>query len=72
MAAQDLGSSPPPGGGEVARAKPGTERGAADLPSRRSPEKVSRARQLRQAGNMAEAVLWNELKAKRLGGYKFV
>ncbi|WP_245444886.1 endonuclease domain-containing protein [Pseudaminobacter soli (ex Li et al. 2025)] len=31
-----------------------------------------RARSLRHGDNMAEATLWNELKAKRLGGYKFV
>jgi very-short-patch-repair endonuclease len=71
-ASQDLGSSPPRSGGEVARAKPETERGAADLPSRRSPGKIARARKLRHGGNMAEATLWNVLKAKKLGGYKFV
>jgi very-short-patch-repair endonuclease len=31
-----------------------------------------RARQLRHGDNMAEAVLWNELKGSRLGGFKFV
>ncbi|WP_376701907.1 DUF559 domain-containing protein [Mesorhizobium sp. ISC25] len=57
----------------MARAKPETERGpAADVPSRRSPEKVARARELRHGDNPAEATLWNELKAKRLGGHKFV
>ncbi|GLS34298.1 Very-short-patch-repair endonuclease [Mesorhizobium albiziae] len=69
---QDLGSSPPRSGGEVARAKPETERGAADFQSRRSPGKIARARELRRGDNIAEATLWNELKAKRLGGYKFV
>jgi very-short-patch-repair endonuclease len=44
----------------------------ADLPSRRSPTKIARARQLRHGDNMAEATLWNELKAKKLGLYKFV
>lgn len=68
-ATQDLGSSPPQSGGEVARAKPETERGA--LPSRRSPEHLARARQLRRGDNMAQATLWNELKAKKLGGHKF-
>ena len=68
----EAGSSPPPCGGGVARAKPETERGTADPPSRRLPENIGRARQLRQGDNMAEALLWNELKAKRLGGYKFV
>ncbi len=71
-ASQNLGSSPPRSGGEVARAKPETERGAADLPSRGSPEKIARARELRRGDNQAEATLWGELKAKRLGGYKFV
>lgn len=69
---QDLGSSPPQSGGEVARAKLATERGAPDQPSRRSPGRIARARQLRHGDNMAEAVLWNELKASKLGGYKFV
>ncbi|UVK54646.1 DUF559 domain-containing protein [Mesorhizobium sp. AR02] len=73
MAYQNGGSSPPQSGGEVARAKPETERGpAADVPSRRSPEKIARARVLRLGDNQAEATLWSELKAKRLGGYKFV
>ncbi|MEO3998193.1 DUF559 domain-containing protein [Mesorhizobium sp. CAU 1732] len=54
----------------MARAKPGTERGAQT--SRRSPQAVARARDLRKGDNMAEAVLWMELKARRLGDYKFV
>ncbi|RWD92025.1 endonuclease domain-containing protein [Mesorhizobium sp.] len=33
---------------------------------------MARARELRHGDNQAEATLWNELKAKRLGGYKFV
>lgn len=73
MAHKDLGSSPPQGGGEVARAQPETERGASHsaIPTRRSPSHIARARQLRHGDNMAEAVLWNELKAKKLGGHKF-
>ena len=71
-ASNNFGSSPPQSGGEVARAKPETERGTPDAPSRRSPEKIARARELRQGDNQAEATLWNELKAKRLGGHKFV
>jgi very-short-patch-repair endonuclease len=39
---------------------------------KREPETNRRARQLRHGDNMAEAALWNELKAKKLGGYKFV
>jgi very-short-patch-repair endonuclease len=38
---------------------------------KRDPETNQRARQLRHGENMAEAVLWNELKAKKLAGYKF-
>ncbi len=72
MASQGKGSSPPQSGGEVARAKPETERGTSDPPSRRSPEKIARARELRRGDNPAEAALWNELKAKKLGGHKFV
>ncbi|WP_137931701.1 endonuclease domain-containing protein [Mesorhizobium comanense] len=72
MAYQNGGSSPPQSGGEVARAKPETERGTPYQPSRRSPEKIARARVLRHGDNQAEATLWSELKAKRLGGYKFV
>ncbi|MEI5681385.1 DUF559 domain-containing protein [Mesorhizobium sp. CCNWLW179-1] len=33
---------------------------------------MERARQLRHGDNRAEATLWNQLKAKKLGGYKFV
>ena len=40
--------------------------------SRRSPKTTARARVLRHGDNMAEALLWNELKDRRLGGYKFV
>nr|WP_192359822.1 DUF559 domain-containing protein [Mesorhizobium mediterraneum] len=72
MGSRNGGSSPPQSGGEVARAKPETERGATDTPSRRSPERITRARALRRGDNQAEATLWNELKAKRLAGYKFV
>jgi very-short-patch-repair endonuclease len=36
------------------------------------PDAIQFARQLRQADNDAEALLWMELKAKRLGGFKFV
>lgn len=71
-APQNPGSSPLRSGGEVARAKPATERGAAERPSRRSPEKIARARRLRQGDNMAEAIPWTELKASKLGGHKFV
>jgi very-short-patch-repair endonuclease len=38
----------------------------------RKPGATGRARNLRQAGNKAEALLWLELKAKKLGGHHFV
>ncbi len=40
--------------------------------SRRKPGTTVQARTLRQAGNVAEAMMWSVLKAKRLGGHKFV
>ncbi|WP_448115143.1 endonuclease domain-containing protein [Mesorhizobium amorphae] len=55
----------------MARAQPETERGASHASSRRSPNHIARARELRHGGNVAEAALWNELKAKKLGGHKF-
>ncbi|WP_244497626.1 endonuclease domain-containing protein [Mesorhizobium sp. Root695] len=39
--------------------------------SRRKTGTTQRARKLRQDDNQAEALLWLELKARRLGGYKF-
>ena len=39
---------------------------------KRSPATNARARSLRDGDNMAEALLWNELKGRKLGGYKFV
>ncbi|MCG7505469.1 endonuclease domain-containing protein [Mesorhizobium retamae] len=47
------------------------ERGASHIPPRRSPSHIGRARELRHGGNVAEATLWNELKAKKLRGHKF-
>ncbi|MEQ1520125.1 MAG: DUF559 domain-containing protein [Aestuariivirga sp.] len=40
--------------------------------SRRKPGTTARARTLRQADHDAEAMMWDALKAKRLGDYKFV
>ena len=41
--------------------------------TRKRPAQINqRARSLRDAGNLAEALLWGELKARKLGGYKFV
>ncbi|RUV34775.1 endonuclease domain-containing protein [Mesorhizobium sp. M7A.F.Ca.MR.148.00.0.0] len=39
--------------------------------SRRKTGITQRARKLRQGDNQAEALLWLELKARKLGGYKF-
>jgi len=39
--------------------------------SRRKTGTTRRARTLRQAGNQSEALLWLELKARKLGGYRF-
>lgn len=41
--------------------------------TRRRNEGINgRARALRKGDNPAEAVLWNEIKGRKLGGYKFV
>ena len=40
--------------------------------SRRKTGVTKRARFLRQGGNIAEARLWDELKDRKLGNYKFV
>ena len=40
--------------------------------SRRKSGVTKRARSLRQGGNIAEARLWDELKDRKLGNYKFV
>ncbi|WFP66070.1 DUF559 domain-containing protein [Mesorhizobium sp. WSM4904] len=45
--------------------------GAAQTRSRRKQGTTQRARDLRQTGNQAEALLWLELKARKLGGYRF-
>ncbi len=67
------GSLPlPPEGGEVApRSGDGVGEGAGQTRSRRKTGTTHRARNLRQAGNQAEALLWLELKGRKLGGYRF-
>jgi very-short-patch-repair endonuclease len=59
----------PPLGGGAERSE--AERGVTYITRRRSDLTNARARKLRQGGNIAEALLWDELKAKGLGGYKF-
>lgn len=39
---------------------------------KRWSETNDRARSLRKGDNIAEALLWDELKGRKLGGYKFV
>jgi very-short-patch-repair endonuclease len=40
--------------------------------SRRKAGVTSFARHLRKGDNLAEAIIWNNLKARNLGGFKFV
>ena len=40
--------------------------------SRRKGNTTSFARHLRKGDNLPEAIMWNNLKARRLGGFKFV
>lgn len=65
----------PPAGGEVSSPEPVDGRdgeGARSTSrSRRSPGTTNRARSMRRNGTKAEALLWTELKAKRLGGFHF-
>ena len=62
----------PPQGGEVAsRSDDGVGEGGRESRSRRKPGTTFRARDLRQGDNEAEALLWLELKRRRVGGYKF-
>ncbi|MDG4880147.1 DUF559 domain-containing protein [Mesorhizobium sp. WSM4884] len=53
------------------RSGDGVGEGAAETRSRRKQGTTQRARSLRQTGNQAEALLWLELKARKLGGYRF-
>ncbi|MBZ9798101.1 endonuclease domain-containing protein [Mesorhizobium sp. ES1-4] len=53
------------------RSGDGVGEGAPRARSRRKTGTTHRARKLRQAGNQAEALLWLELKARKLGGYRF-
>lgn len=66
------GSLPLPLQGERWSAKQTGEGATKKRPQRRKASATDRARSLRQGGNQAEALLWLELKAKRLGGYHFV
>ncbi|MER8901328.1 DUF559 domain-containing protein [Mesorhizobium sp. M0772] len=53
------------------RSGDGVGEGAHETRSRRKMGTTQRARTLRQGGNQAEALLWLELKARKLGGYRF-
>ena len=49
----------------------GVGEGIHEARSRRKPGATKRARGLRQGDNQAEALLWLDLKRRKLGGYKF-
>jgi very-short-patch-repair endonuclease len=66
-----LPSSPSRSGGEVAP-RSGDGEGEHASRSRRTAGATSVARSLRRNGTKAEALLWMELKARRLGGLHFV
>ncbi|SFT76780.1 Very-short-patch-repair endonuclease [Mesorhizobium sp. YR577] len=53
------------------RSRDGVGEGVAETRSRRKKGTTGRARELRQGGNQAEALLWLELKNRKLGGYRF-
>ncbi|TPK52740.1 MULTISPECIES: endonuclease domain-containing protein [unclassified Mesorhizobium] len=53
------------------RSSDGVGEAARKTRSRRKSVTTQRARKLRQGNNQAEALLWLELKARRLGRYKF-
>jgi very-short-patch-repair endonuclease len=53
------------------RSGDGVGEGTAETRSRRKAGTTSRAKKLRVGGNQAEAVLWLELKRRKLGGHKF-
>ncbi|ARP67837.1 hypothetical protein A9K65_018330 [Mesorhizobium sp. WSM1497] len=55
----------------ASRSGDGVGEGAHETRSRRKTGTTQRARKLRQGDNQAEALLWLELKARKLGGYKF-
>jgi very-short-patch-repair endonuclease len=62
----------PPVGGEVApRSGDGVGEDRGRTRSRRKPGTTARARNLRQRDNRAEALLWLDLKRRKLGGWKF-
>jgi very-short-patch-repair endonuclease len=53
------------------RSGDGVGGGVQDTRSRRGTGTTKRARALRQSGNQAEALLWLELKSRKLGGNRF-
>ena len=55
----------------ASRSDDGVGEGAGETRSRRRPGATARARKLRRGDNQAEALLWLDLKRRKLGGYKF-
>ncbi|MBZ9872439.1 DUF559 domain-containing protein [Mesorhizobium sp. BR1-1-9] len=53
------------------RSGDGVGEAARETRSRRKMGTTQRARKLRQGGNKAEALLWLELKGRKLGSYRF-
>ncbi|MBX3568560.1 MAG: endonuclease domain-containing protein [Rhizobiaceae bacterium] len=66
------GSLPRPLQGERWPAQQVGEGETRPRPTRRRSNATNRARSLRHGNNQAEALLWLELKAKKLGGHHFV
>ena len=55
----------------ASRSDDGVGDGGPQTRSRRKAGSTARARKLRQGNNQAEALLWLDLKRRKLGGYKF-
>jgi very-short-patch-repair endonuclease len=70
--AYDNGQSPPSAEGDEPTPSPPTSRNAkayTDLPY--NPELKERAKELRRAGNLSEALLWLRLKKGQVNGWDF-
>ena len=62
---------PPPGGEVAPRSDDGEGENVSATRSRRKPGTTKRARSLRKSNNQAEALLWLELKGRKLGSHRF-